>query len=87
MQYSSLNKKIMDYNNYNLKLNCQRNDMLFLIETYYNAKTVFVQSVQGNSHLPFPLKESPEIILTLRAPVFLLISFISGFGLSGTADR
>ena len=39
-QLSSLTRKLVNYNNYNLKLNCQRNDMLFLIETYNNASTL-----------------------------------------------
>ena len=36
-QYVSLAKKAINYNNYNLKLNCQKNDMFFLQETYNNA--------------------------------------------------
>jgi hypothetical protein len=41
-QYSSITKNIINTNNYNLKLNCQRNDMYYLIETYNNASTLLL---------------------------------------------
>ena len=36
-QLVSLKKKDIDYNNYNLKLNCHKNDMYFLLNTFNNA--------------------------------------------------